>query len=167
MFLGGSLGRFSSRGLNHNHFYRRWWWWGNWCWWRNNFWLSRWRCWFRSTFYNWWRQRCCLSRWSRSCRCRSCWCRSCRCCCCWRRWVSSNLSPEALDYCVGDLDYSRSLRKHGMSPKLVCSTHNCSVLSQLQIFTSSLTTVIFLVLWLAPILIKKAHFPCSPISHPH
>ena len=122
MFLGGSLGRFSSRCLNHNHFYWRWW--GNWCWWRNNFWLSRWRCWFRSTFYIWWRQRCCLSRWSR-CRCKSCcwWCRRCRSC--WRRWVSSNLSPETLNYCVGDLDHSCSLCKHGMSPTHVCSVRNC------------------------------------------
>merc|ERR1719209_2210078 len=87
MFLGGSLRRFSSsRCFSHNHFYGRWWW-------------SSCRCWFRNTFYNWRGQRCCLSR------CRFSRCRFSRCC----RWVSSNLSPETLNYCVGDLDYSCSL----------------------------------------------------------
>ena len=94
MFLGSSLRRFSScRCLSHNHLYRRWWWSrGCWCWY---FWLSRCRCWFRSTFYNWWGQRCCLSR------CRFSRCHRCsRCRCCWCRWVSSNLSPKTLNYCV-------------------------------------------------------------------
>ena len=161
MFLGGSLGRFSSsRGLNHNHFYRRWWWWGNLCWWRNNFWLSRWRCWFRSTFYNWCRRGCnsLSSNWLRHCRC--------RCCRCW--WVSCNLSPETLNYCVGDLDHSCSLCKHGMSPTHVCSMRNCksalfsSNNSHLIIDNSDLPCAL-----VGTHLDQESSLSSSPISHQH
>merc|ERR1719288_427011 len=84
-----------------------------------------------------------LGRFSR-CRClnhnhfyRRRWCRCCRC-----RWISSNLSPEPLNYCVGDLDHSCGLIIDDSDlPGTLVGTH-LDHESSLSLFTNLTSTLI-------------------------